>query len=311
MIKPHIAIVGAGPIGGIMAAYLARQGHRISIVETKEELVRAIQDQGITVKDGEKTFTASVEHVLTRVTELGSLDIDLYFIAVKFNYMDALLDDIKPIFKPGQKIIVAQNGIDNEDRVAEKMDKSDVLRFVVNYAGMLEQPGIAKMSFFNPPNYIGIIDPQNEALARDIAQLLTEAGLESKFAPDIKKYEWKKTILNASLMPVCATTGLTMKEAMTQEHTRWLCEQILSESIQVAARLGFTYGDDFFDTCIRYLSNAGHHKPSTSLDLEAGNPVEYIFQPIIDYSKTVGSPAPVLESLTRVMRTLEKKKRQT
>ena len=93
------------------------------------------------------------------------------------------------------------------------------------------------------------------------------------------------------------------------EDTRWLCEQILAESIQVAARLGFTYGENFFQNCVAYLSKAGHHKPSTSLDLEAGNPIEYIFQPIIDYGKKVGSPTPVLESLTRVMRILEKQKR--
>ena len=174
---------------------------------------------------------------------------------------------------------------------------------------MNEKPGSVKMSFFHPPNYIGAIDRKNEEKAQDIAKMLSDAGLETAYSQEIKKHEWKKTILNASLMPVCATTGLTMKEAMSQEDTRWMCEQILSESIQVAAQLGFTYGENFFQDCVQYLSKAGHHKPSTSLDLEAGNPIEYIFQPIIEYGKNIGSPTPVLESLTRIMRTLEKQKR--
>ena len=101
-----------------------------------------------------------------------------------------------------------------------------------------------------------------------------------------------------------------MREAMTLEETRFLCEQILSEGIRVAKKLGYDYGDDFFENCLGYLDNAGDHKPSTSLDLEAGNPIEYIFQPIIDYGKKVKSPTPVLESLTKVMRILEHKKRE-
>ncbi|MFC2166613.1 ketopantoate reductase family protein [Acidobacteriota bacterium] len=309
MPKYNIAIIGAGPVGSIMAAYLARNGENVSLVDTKEELITAIQQDGITLNEKENSFTVKVKDALQTTADLRSLNIDLFFISVKFNYMDALLDEIKPIFKPGQKIIIVQNGIDNEELAAEKLSKKDVLRFVINYAGMHEKPGTVRMSFFNPPNYLGAIDPENVEKAQEIARMLTEAGLETSYTPEIKKHEWKKTILNASLMPVCATTGLTMKEAMSQENTRWLCEQILGESIQVAAQLGFTYGESFFQNCVDYLSGAGHHKPSTSLDLEAGNPIEYIFQPIIDYGKKVESPTLVLESLTRVMRTMEKQKR--
>jgi 2-dehydropantoate 2-reductase len=209
------------------------------------------------------------------------------------------------IYKPEQKMLVIQNGIDNEDKVAEKFGPDAVMRFVINYAGMIIEPGKIKFSFFHPPNYLGVLSSSNEKLGKDVAGILTDSGLKTDFVDDIKKYEWKKTILNAALMPVCATTGLTMKEAMTTGETRFLCEQILSESIQVAKKVGYEYGDDFFENSLAYLSGAGHHKPSTSLDLEAGNPIEYIFQPIIDYGKKLGTPTPFLESLTKVMQTLE------
>jgi len=311
MPKKNIAIIGAGPVGSIMAAYLAKNGEQVSLVDTNKDLITAIQHNGITLNNKEDSFNTQVKDSLQTTAELSSLDIDLFFISVKFNYMDALLDEIKPIFKPGQKIIVVQNGIDNEELVAEKLNKTDVLRFVINYAGMYEKPGTVRLSFFNPPNYIGAIDPDNEEMSHDISKMLSDAGLETIYTPEIKRFEWKKTILNAGLMPVCATTGLTMKEAMNQEDTRWLCEQILIESIQVAAQLGFTYGENFLQNCVQYLSKAGHHKPSTSLDLEAGNPIEYIFLPIIDYGKKIGSPTPVLESLTRIMRSLEKQNRKS
>ena len=301
----NIAIIGAGPVGSIMAAHLARNGENIYLIDIKEDFISSIEKDGITIRGISGEFNVRMKGTGNFTASLGRFHPDLIFIAVKANYLDPLLDEIKMIYKTGQKMLVLQNGIDNEDRVAEKFGPQVVMRFVINYAGMVVKPGLIKISFFHPPNYIGILSPENEELGKEIAGIITQAGLETQFVSNIKKYEWKKTILNAALMPVCATTGLTMKEAMTTGETRYLCEKILNESIDVARKLGYEYGEDFFESSLDYLSGAGHHKPSTSLDLEAGNPIEYIFQPIIDYGKKVGSPTPYLESLTKVMQALE------
>jgi 2-dehydropantoate 2-reductase len=304
----NIGIIGAGPVGSLMAAYLARNKENVYLVDIKEELISAIQKEGISVTGTGDNFQTRVKGTDVSVAGLVRFDIDLFFIAVKFNFLDLVLDEIKKFFKPEQKILLVQNGIDNEDRAAEKLSQDDVLRFVINYAGMIVKPGTVKMSFFHPPNYIGALSSENEPLAREIAEFISEAGLETAYTPEIKKHEWRKTILNAALMPVCATTGLTMKEAMEFEETRFLTEQILLESIRVAKKLGYKYEDDFVEKGLAYLSGAGHHKPSMSLDLEAGNPVEYVFQPIIDYGKKIDCPTPFLESLTRAVRTLEREK---
>jgi 2-dehydropantoate 2-reductase len=305
MAKHKIGIIGAGPVGSIMAAYLAQNGETIFLIDIKEDLISAVAKDGITIKGKNTEFTARVHGTGNFTASLARFEPDLIFISVKSNYLDPLLEEIKMILKPGQKMLVVQNGIDNEDMIAGKFGPDAVMRFVINYAGMIIEPGVIKLSFFHAPNYIGVLSPANEPLGKEISGFLSQAGLETEFVEDIKKYEWKKTILNAALMPVCATTGLTMKEAMTTGETRFLCEKILSECIQVAKKVGYEYGDDFFESSLAYLSGAGHHKPSTSLDLEAGNPIEYIFQPIIDYGKKVGIPTPFLESLTKVMQTLE------
>ena len=309
MANHKIGIIGAGPIGSLMAAYLSRNKEEVFLVDIKEEIISAIARNGITVTGKDDNFNVRVAGTGFSTASLDQFDTNLIFVSVKFNYLDTLLEELKLIHKPGQKILLLQNGIDNEDRAAEKLGKDSIMRFVVNYAGMTIEPGTVKFSFFNPPNYIGTLSPKSESIAREIADFVSDAGLKTDYTPDIKRHEWKKTILNAALMPVCATTEYTMKAAMGFGDTRYLCEQILAEAIEVAKKVGFEYGDDFFEKGISYLSKTGHHKPSTSLDLEAGNPIEYIFQPIIDYGKKTGTPTPFLESLTRVMRALEHKKR--
>lgn len=309
MPKRKIGIIGAGPVGSIMAAYLARKGEDVYIVDINRELIQAVEAGGITITGVGENFTIRLKGTGHFAASLERFHPDWIFIAVKFNYLESLLEEIKLFSKPEQKFLVLQNGIDNEDRVAEEFGKDNVFRFVINYAGMNDEPGTVRMSFFNPPNYIGALSHKNESKAKRMAKVISRAGLETVFVPDIKKYEWKKTILNAGLMPVCASTGLTMKEAMGIEETRFLCEKILAESIEVAQNVGYEYEENFLENALSYLANAGHHKPSTSLDLEAGNPIEYIFQPIIDYGKKTGVPTPFLESLTKVVRALERQHR--
>lgn len=304
-----IGIIGAGPVGSIMAAYLARKGEDVFLVDIKQELIAAIEAGGITITGVGDNFNIRLKGTGYFAASLERFHADWIFIAVKFNFLESLMEEIKLFYRGGQKFLIVQNGIDNEDRAAAEFGKENVFRFVINYAGMVDEPGTVKMSFFNPPNLIGALSKKNESEAKEMTEVISGAGLETIFVPNIKKYEWKKTILNAGLMPVCASTGLTMKEAMGLEETRFLCEKILAESIEVAQNVGYEYEENFLEIALSYLSKAGHHKPSTSLDLEAGNPIEYVFQPIIDYGKKTGVPTPFLESLTKVIRTLEHQKR--
>jgi 2-dehydropantoate 2-reductase len=309
MSNRKIGIIGAGPVGSIMAAYLTRKGEDVFLVDIKQEIIAAIEAGGITITGVGDNFNIRLKGTGYFAASLERFHPDWIFISVKFNFLESLMEEIKLFHKPHQKFLIVQNGIDNEDQAAQEFGKDNVFRFVINYAGMIDEPGTVRMSFFNAPNYMGALSKKNESAAKEMAEVITGSGLETVFVPDIKKYEWKKTILNAGLMPVCASTGLTMKEAMGLEETRYLCEKILAESIRVAQKIGFEYEENFLENALSYLSKAGHHKPSTSLDLEAGNPIEYIFQPIIDYGKKIGVPTPFLESLTKVVRALEHQQR--
>lgn len=304
------AVIGAGPVGSIMAAHLARLEKKVYVVDIQEHLVRAIREQGIAVEGKGPSFTVRVTEAFQFTANLERLKADWIIIAVKSNSLDSLLEELKLVLGRGQKILILQNGIDNEERAAERFGAENVFRIVPNYAGGMVKPGLYRLSFFNPPNYVGACVPANEAVGRELAALITRAGLETVFTSDIKKQEWIKTILAAGLMPVCATTGLNMKDAMDNDETRCLCERILAESISVACKAGYKFEDDFYEACLSYLSKTDYHKPSSSVDLEAGNPVEYVFQPIIDYGKKLETPTPCLQSLTWIMRTLEKERRQ-
>ena len=211
---------------------------------------------------------------------------------------------LKTVAKPDMTFISLQNGLDNEDLIADAFGKDNTLRIVVNYAGNLIDNGKVRMSFFNAPNHIGMIDPKAEKKARALADVITAADLETAFTPDIKKYEWEKIILNAALSPVCALTRRTMKQMMEFEDTRALAEKVLREGIEVAAANGINFKPDFLKFCMGYLDKAGHHRTSMHVDIEKRNPTEigFINDKIVKYGKVKGISTPVNSTIVSLIR---------
>jgi 2-dehydropantoate 2-reductase len=180
---------------------------------------------------------------------------------------------------------------------------------VVNFAGNIISPGVVKMTFFHKPNYVGCVcKDHNCNCADELARMMTEGGLETETTGAIKKYAWRKTILVASLAPVSAILGMTMAEVMAWGETNKLVENLLREAIDVAKAVEFDYGEDFFDSCLNYLSTAGHHKPSMLIDMEDGLPTEigYINGKIAHYAEEYNIPAVLNTSITNMVKAKER-----
>jgi 2-dehydropantoate 2-reductase len=305
MDKYRFGVLGVGPVGGIMAAHLAKAGHDVTLVDILKAHMDEIKKSGLTVtgfKDLNVSF--SEKNICYGIDEIINKDIDYLFISVKASVLPQVLPILKPIVKQGMTFIALQNGLDNEDLIADEFGKENTLRIVVNYAGNLIDNGKVRMSFFNAPNYIGMIDSRAEKKAKEIAEVITAADLETDFTSEIKKYEWEKIILNAALSPVCALTRRTMKQMMEFEYTRDLAEAILREGIEVAAANGVHFEPNFVEFCMGYLDKAGHHRTSMHVDIEKKNPTEigFINEKIVTYGKAKGIPTPINSTIVSLIK---------
>lgn len=303
----RIAIIGAGPIGCILGAYLARVKNQVILVDILKPRLETIKKIGITVS-GVVNFQTPIHDVTNRITNLKKFSPDYIFISVKTSVLPTILHQIKSVMSKDTVVISFQNGLDVEYGISNFIDKNKVFRAVINYAGNMMTDGQIMMSFFNAPNYIGALSAESKNVAEKIANILSTAGLTTKFVPDIRKYTWEKTILNASLAPVCALTRLTMKDAMELPETNKLAQNILRESIEVAKANGYDPGKKFFNNGLAYLQKAGPHKPSMLIDIELGNSteIEFMNQKISDYGKIKKISTPYNDTLTQIVKGLEK-----
>lgn len=274
-----IGIIGAGPVGSILAANFAKVGEQVQLVEISDARRHQVREHGLKIIGKDTIFTKDVK-LLSSIEALREASLDALFICTKTWSLKSILPALKDVIRPDCLVVSFQNGIGPEDELARYFDRSQVARGIVNYAGGVNhESGAVTLQWFNPPNTIGPMD-DNMDRCREIAELLSRAGLSTEAIPpaDTRMQVFFKTILNSALNALCAANGITMRQAMTYRHTRNLARLLIKEGLTVASAVGYHYGEDAKDTCMRYLDAGGDHLPSMWTDLKAGNPteIEYI-----------------------------------
>jgi 2-dehydropantoate 2-reductase len=302
-----IAVIGAGPIGGILAARLIAAGHRVIVVDTWIDHVKQMRERGLHII-GNPEVTVHPEFVYTSVDAIGEILPEFVFICTKGSDLKAVAEKLSAPLKQSEAFFVSfQNGIDTERVLIDCLGRERVLRGVISYAGVLIGPGEIRESFFSPPNYLGWLDPLSEVACKDAAAIVTDSGMEMVATGDISRYAWRKTIFNTCIMAVAAVTGLNIQEIMESPPAEKLADQLLNESIMVAAANGYDFGPGFANRIREFHKNVGPHKPSMLADLENGRKTEnaFLVRRIAEYADKKGVAAPLHHALATIIDALE------
>lgn len=308
-----VAIIGAGPVGGILSAYLA-ENLEVTLVDVWKEHMDAIMQEGLQIVGAmEKTIHFDTDRLKRSVKELAGTNVNLVFVAVKTPFLEIVLRDLKEVISDDTLIVSHQNGAGTEQVIAQVFGENRAFRDVINFAGNVLEPGKISMTFFNPPNYIGAAGTSNLCYtrARSIAAAMSTPEFPVKFLEqtDFFKAIWTKVILNASLSPVCAITDMTMAEALAHPNLYKLCSNIIKEGIAATSASGIEFEPDFHDTCMDYLEKGGRHRPSMLIDVENKKPTEIDFLngKIVELGEKYKVPVPFNEATTAYVKALESK----
>ena len=214
---------------------------------------------------------------------------------------------IEGFHREGLFVVSWQNGIDTERVFADVLGDQSVMRAVVNYGCGLVAPGHVRMPFHHPPHYLQELDPQSAPAARAIADALTECGLATAHTDQIISMVWRKAILNACMNPVCAVTGMTMAQAMTDPIVFPIVDALVKECVKVARANEIELGWNFYPHAIDYMSKAGSHKPSMLMDIEARRrtEIDFINGKFVAYGLQAGIETPFNITLQALVKGLE------
>src|SRR5262249_18565479 len=103
-----ICVIGAGAIGGLLAARLHHSGEDLSVVARGPHL-DAIKEHGLKLHDESGNETTARIEATNRIADLGAQD--LVILGIKAHQVEAVVSDLAPLLGPDTMVLTAQNGI--------------------------------------------------------------------------------------------------------------------------------------------------------------------------------------------------------
>ncbi|HSE14915.1 MAG TPA: 2-dehydropantoate 2-reductase N-terminal domain-containing protein, partial [Candidatus Deferrimicrobium sp.] len=210
----RFAVVGAGPVGAIVAAFLAKGGYDVTLCDVVPSLLEPALDPGILI-EGTDALRAIVARTTTSVDDLLGDPPDVMILAVKATALPLIASTLEGFGAEGRYVVSWQNGIDTERILAKYLGAEFVLRAVVNLGCVPLGPAHVRIAFHHRPHYLQELDPRAAAAAVGISEVLTACGLDTHRTDQIQHMVWRKAVLNACMNPICAVTGRTMAEIIS------------------------------------------------------------------------------------------------
>lgn len=284
--KPvEFAILGAGAIGSIIGAHLARSGHSVLML-ARERRARQIEQQGLRIT-GLATFSQPVP-VLANASEFKGADI--LIVATKTYATEAALEAIRQA-QVGAAFSI-QNGLMKNEQLAKAFGADRVLGALANTSGELLPVGEVLFTR-NEQMCVGELVGGDSARAQKIARAIDASGVRTNAVPDIQSLEWSKFAAWAGLMVLSVTTRAVTWRYLTDPDSALVLARLVRELGVLAATCRVPLSDQSMlpvaSLCrgseaeaaatIQSLgsqlkANAPEHRMSTLQDLEAGRPLE-------------------------------------
>lgn len=308
-----ICVVGAGAIGGLVAARLAALGHEVSVVVRGPHLA-AIREKGLTLQQagGERTFRV---RATDRMAELGPQD--LVVIGLKAHQVGGVAADIKGLCGPTTVVVTAQNGIpwwyffktggphegttlDSVDPggvIARNIDVDRVLGSIIYPAADIVSPGVIR-HIEGDRISLGEIDGSDTERLRSTVKLLRDAGFKVRVSSDLRAELWVKLWGNCTFNPISALTHATLVDLIQFPETRSLVERMMREAQEIGEKLGVRFPVTL-EKRIAGGEAVGKHKTSMLQDVETGRPLELdaLVGSVLELGRITGVPTPNLTAV--------------
>ena len=310
-----ICVYGAGAIGGLIAAWLSRSGHDVSVVARGAQL-EAIRKQGLRVRDG---ANGRIEAFKVGTSPAGAQD--YVIVAVKAQNLTEIR--LAELLGRDTSIVTAMNGVpwwffdrlqfgggkhrletlDPGGKLSRAMPTERIVGCVVHLAASTPEPGLISHNM-GKRLVIGEPGGRNTDRTKRLAEALTGAGFETVATDAIEKEFWVKLLGNVSFNPVSALTVSTADRLIEDPLIKAYMVGIMREVLAIGRAVGVDAAIDP-EARIDMARTLGKFKTSTLQDLEAGKPLEVdgLLAGTLEIAEKAGVQAPLTQSLFGLIRT--------
>ncbi|MFD0141177.1 MULTISPECIES: 2-dehydropantoate 2-reductase [unclassified Streptomyces] len=322
-----VAVLGAGAIGAYVGAALDRAGADVHLIARGPHLA-AMRQHGVRVESPRGDFTARV-HATADPADVGP--VDFVFLGLKANAYAACGPLIAPLLHGTTAVVAAQNGIpwwyfhrhggphdghrvesvDPGGTVSAVLAPERAIGCVVYAATELSGPGVVR-HLEGTRFSIGEPDRSVSARCEVFAEAMRAGGLKCPVEPELRHDIWIKLLGNISFNPISALARATMRQMCLHDGTRQVIEQMMHETLAVAAALGCR-PDISVERRLAGAERVGDHRTSTLQDLERGKPLELdvLLAAVVELADVTDVPVPALRTVHALSDLLATQSRST
>ena len=308
----NICVVGAGAIGGWIAARLALAGNDVSVV-ARGATLRAIDSEGLLLTDGGDTRCVAV-NASADPSALGTHDVVV--LAVKAPALPQIASSLESLIGSETQIIPMLNGVpwwfidgplwsvDPECAIADALPVDQVVGCVV-HASCFRCAANNIVVKHAEKLILGETDGgSGERIAR-LCTLLENSGICCEPSDNVRRAIWYKLWGNATINPMSALTRSTADKLLDDREIRSLMAEAMDELAAVGGAIGCPIEESAEDR-MAVTARLGAFKSSMLQDVEAGRPIE--LEALVgaprEIARQIGVATPRLDriyALTRLM----------
>ena len=267
----RIVIVGAGAMGCLFAAKLARGGADVTVVDVDAARIAMLARDGITLADDQGTSCVPVHAALAQDVT-GPADLVMLF--TKSMHSRTAAASVAHLAGPSTAALTLQNGLGNEEFLAEHFGAERVmggLCFVcLNRVGhgTVEHYGHGSLS-------VGEFSRTPQPRTDQVAGEFRECGIKARTVEALAAERRRKLVWNVPFNGLSiAAGGITTDQILADEGLLTLLRNLMREIIGIAAKEGHIIPESFIDVQVDRTTGMGAYKPSSLIDFAAGRAVE-------------------------------------
>ena len=263
----RFVIVGAGAMGSLFAAHLAKTEAETWVYDRWEEHIGAIRSKGLVVEGKGAAHVVGLR-ATTDPSEPGPADVVMVF--VKYNQTREALAAARPLVGPDTVLLTLQNGLGNVEAIRELFPENRIFYGLTTLTSEMLGPGRIEASYAGRgETFLWAHDGKRDARLEAVCALLAEGGIHAVLAPDIELMIWKKLIVNCCLNTLCAITGLSVGRLAERADAWPVLEGVADEIVAVAERKGIPLERAQARAFLRLVAHeARNHVPSMLIDVQ-------------------------------------------
>jgi len=304
----HVVVLGAGAMGSLFGGLLAEGGLRVTLVDPWQEHIDRIKQNGLRFVGfgGDRSVQIAAT---SNAADVESADI--VFVQCKANFNAAAAESLSHLFTPETSTVAIsfQNGLGNEEQLAEYFGEDRVLGGLTAQGANIEGPGVVR-NHAELPSYIGEMAGGVSKRTREIAAVLSANGLPTEASENIRLDIWRKLMANIAISAVSGITGLNIGQIFNQHLADDVSYAALDEAIVVANAAGVNLNTAEAREILAKIAGPNGtpgNKSSLRVDIEneRSSEIDYINGAVVKLGNEHNVPVPVNQTLVTLVHGLQ------